>query len=303
MGQGSYTAADWTKLKASRAISDSSSVEAIFKTKSLKDVYNPAFINMRESCDSEDSPESTPIILAFDDTGSMGYLAKEIAVNALNKTITDLYEKQPITNPHIMCATFGNYGDQAPLQVTQYEADIRVVEQLLDLWIEGRGHGYSGDTFVWYFAAKHTKIDCFDKRKKKGFLFTIGDDFCSRDLMMNETKSIFDDIVHNIYTPEQLICMASEKYEIFHILVKECKKGYYEKWKELLPGRVASIDNVKYLSDVISSIIRIASGEDKETVIEQAGEDAPYFRVALQDINIKHKKPLSWSSLFDMFKR
>ena len=79
MGHGSYKATDWAKLKQSRGITGSSNVQQLFRGNTIKDKYNPKFIEMRESRDSEDSPLSTPIIIGFDVTGSMGYLAEEIA--------------------------------------------------------------------------------------------------------------------------------------------------------------------------------------------------------------------------------
>ena len=148
MGRGSYKASDWAKLKDSRKISTSSNVEQIFSGNTVQDKYNPKFINMRESCDSEDSPLSTPIIIGFDVTGSMGYLAAEIAKNSLNKTITQLYEKQPVTNPHVMCAAVTEPIADDGLQVTQFEADIRVIEQLLDLKVCFGGNWYSYDSLV-----------------------------------------------------------------------------------------------------------------------------------------------------------
>ena len=64
MGYGSYRASDWAKLKNSRGISNSSSAGDIFADE-FKDVYDPRFIEKRESRDSDDSPESTPIILGL----------------------------------------------------------------------------------------------------------------------------------------------------------------------------------------------------------------------------------------------
>ena len=88
MGYGSYDASDWNKLKNSRGMNAQSSAQDIFKGNEFQEKYLPVFIDKRESCDSEDSPLSTPIIIGFDVTGSMGYLAAEIAKNSLNKTIT-----------------------------------------------------------------------------------------------------------------------------------------------------------------------------------------------------------------------
>ena len=221
MGRGSYKASDWAKLKDSRKISTSSNVEQIFSGNTVQDKYNPKFINMRESCDSEDSPLSTPIIIGFDVTGSMGYLAAEIAKNSLNKTITQLYEKQPVTNPHVMCAAVTEPIADDGLQVTQFEADIRVIEQLLDLKVGFGGNWYSYDSLVWYFAAKHTSIDSFNKRNKKGFLFFIGDEICGETkgetLKATEIKNVFNDVSEDLPL-RKVLEMAQEKYEVFHIV-------------------------------------------------------------------------------------
>lgn len=278
MGYGSYQATDWQKLKQSRGINASSEVKDMF-AKSAKDKYLPKYFDKRESFDSVDSPDSTPIIIAFDDTASMGYLAKEIATNALNKTILEIYDKKPVTNPHVCCAAFGNNTDNAPLQVTQFEADVRVAEQLFDMYIEQGGNGYSGDPYVWYFAAKHTKIDSYEKRNKKGFLFTIGDDFCKNSVIKGmekwELKEIFgDDVKEDLITPEQAYEMACEKYNVFHIIVKPLclPKRAMENWETIAPGHTAIIymqEHVSYIPEIIISIMQLVNGANKEDVLAQ----------------------------------
>lgn len=296
MGYGSYKAADWAKLKNSRGINSGSTATNLFKGE-LKDIYNPLYINMRESRDSNDSPESTPIIIGFDVTGSMGYLAEEIAKNSLNKTITEIYDKQPVTNPHVMCAAFTSpvQGNQnGALQVTQFEADIRVVEQLLDLMVNFGGNRYSYDDLVWYFAAKHTDIDCYNKRGKKGFLICIGDEVCGFDdgdfLSGDQIKKIFgDDVPEGHYKTEDILSEASEKYEIFHIITDMGYRTERAKasWNNLMKGRVAVIrqDDIKYLSEVITSIMQLALGKDRKSVILQWPEEAqPIVAEAIKTI-------------------
>ncbi|MCR4558255.1 MAG: hypothetical protein K5779_10590 [Saccharofermentans sp.] len=276
MGFGSYRSSDWTKLKNSRGINSSASVQQIFKNKQMDPKYDPKNINIRESRDSADSPESTPIIIAFDDTGSMGYLAQEIAQNSLNKTVTEIYDKNPVTNPHVMCAAFGNAGDVAPLQVTQFEADIKIVEQLLDLWIPLRGMGDSGDPLIWYFAAKHTSIDSFEKRGKKGFLFTIGDDTIKKSLFNHYFEEIFHDKIDTGYLePSDILDMAKEKYHVFHIITKPLRNDVQEKWLKLLPNGTATVDaaNVKNLYMVIISIMQLVNGQDRTSIINQWPEE------------------------------
>lgn len=290
MGYGSYKSTDWDKLRTSRGINQASNVNEIFKNQELKPQYDPSKINVRESRDSADSPESTPIIISFDDTGSMGYLAQEIAQNSLNKTVTEIYDKNPVTNPHIMCAAYGNAGDIAPLQVTQFEADIKIVEQLLDLWIVRRGRGDSGDPLIWYFAAKHTSIDSWEKRGKKGFLFTIGDDTIKGPIDKYYFAEIFgDEDVTRDLTPEELLEMASEKYHVFHIITKPLNQSVYKYWRMLLPDSTALVEaaDVKNLYMVIISLMQLVNGQDKESVINQwPGDARDGIRKALEDIRI-----------------
>ena len=290
MGYGSYKAKDWDKLRNSRGINSSSSVNDIFRNKEVDPKYNPRNINVRESRDSADSPESTPIIIGFDDTGSMGYLAQEIAQNSLNKTVTEIYDKNPVTNPHVMCAAYGNAGDVGPLQVTQFEADIKIVEQLLDLWIPLRGMGDSGDPLLWYFAAKHTSIDSWEKRGKKGFLFTIGDDTIKRSIFNDKISDIFGDSINKLYMePEEFLEMAQEKYHVFHIITKPLRADVLEKWLDLLPDSTAIVDeaNVKNLYMVIISIMQLVNGQDRKEILKQWPANAQKgIEDALKFINV-----------------
>ena len=290
MGRGFYSSSDWNKLRNSRGMNNARSVEQIFTSKQVDPKYDPKNINMRESRDSEDSPESTPIIIAFDDTGSMGYLATEIAQNSLNKTITEIYDKKPVTNPHVMCAAFGNAGDIGALQVSQFEADIRIVEQLLDFWMVLRGCGDSGDPLVWYFAAKHTSIDSYEKRGKKGFLFTIGDDYIKQDINRYNITEIFGDTdISKNLTEEDALAMAREKYHVFHIITKPLNSTVTEKWFSLLPDGTALVDekNVKNLYMVIISIMQLVKGQDREEIINQWPKEARYgIREAIKRIRV-----------------
>ena len=276
MGYGSYTAADWSKLQSSRNITCTSSASELFKQRQSIDKFNPKFINMRESCDSDDSPESTPVIIGFDVTGSMGYLAEEIASNALNETILHMMDKQPVSNPHVLVAAIGDSkSDAAPLQVTQFEADIRIVEQLLDLYLEGRGGGNGGESYhlAWYFADKHTKTDAYTKRQAKGFLFTVGDEPCHLNLTSDEIARVFGDKAPNMSSTD-LYKAVSEKYETFHIIMSGRGRNIAEvqgNWESIIGKRYAILpaDRVDCLSEVITTIMQVAQGADLNQVLNQ----------------------------------
>lgn len=276
MGHGSYQSKDWDNLRAARNINSQSTVQDLYKSRQMKDHLNPYGVKYRESCDSMDNPASTAIIFGLDVTGSMGYLSEEIAKGALNRTMLEIYDKVPVTNPHIMFQAIGDSKtDEAPLQTTQFEADIRIAEQLLDVYFEGRGGGNGGESYLlsWYFAAKHTKIDCFNKRKEKGFLFTIGDECCHDSLSPQEIQRVFGDHDH-AYSARELYKEASQKYEIFHIVMKAGAYKYQhsgEAWRELIGSRTVELDpaDLDVLPEIFVSLMQYAKGADIADITAQ----------------------------------
>lgn len=290
MGRGYYTSADWSKLKASAKISDSSSTSQIFKKTSMDERFDPKFINVREARDSEDHPDTTPIIIGLDVTGSMGYLSTQIAKESLNETMLKLYSTGVVPGPQLMFAAVGDVVDKAPLQVTQFESDVRIGEQLLDLWLEGRGGDMPEDyELLWYFAANHTKIDSFEKRNKKGFLITIGDADIHTTVNGSDIERLFGDPNKN-YTSKAILAEAEKKYHVFHINIG---MNTPKEFGKLLPGHVANIgrNEINFLPQVIISILQCTYGEDKQKAISQWEPYAwPVVKNALSSLSFNQKK-------------
>lgn len=248
MGCGSYTASDWSRLKETRSI-DRSSVNELFKNKTLLDKFNPRFISMRESRDNDEHPNSTPIAIGVDVTGSMGYLSEEIIKNSLNELMKKLYASNVIPDPQLMFAAIGDVVDDAPLQVTQFESDIRIAEQLLELWLEGRGgDGPEDYALFWYFLANHTETDSMKKRNNKGFAFTIGDAPNHPDLKAEDILNVFGD-QHKTLTIDDAVAECEEKYNLFHIMIGGTSA--------VIPGRTIFISrtDLKYLPEIIITAI------------------------------------------------
>ena len=266
MGRGSYTASDWDKLRTTRGITSAATADNLFRNNRMLDKYNPRFINMRESRDNDEHPHSTPIAIGVDVTGSMGYLSEQIVKNSLNELMKKLYASNVIPDPQLMFGAIGDAkSDMAPLQVTQFESDIRIAEQLMELWIEGAGGDSPEDyQLLWYFLAKHTDIDCFNKRGKKGFCFTIGDAAFHDSVTGGNIKAIFNDDA-KLYRTSELAKMASEKYELFHIDLNAGKMSA----SKYIPGRVISVSpsEVKYLPEIIIAAIQLISGKNNDDIL------------------------------------
>lgn len=285
MGYGSYSASDWAKLKNSRQLSGNQRVEEVFTRKSCDPKYDPKFIGTRECFDSEDHPNSTPIVVGLDVTGSMGYLAVKVATGALNELITKLYSTGAVEDPALMCAAYGDIMDVSPLQVTQFESDIRIAQQLLDIYFENGGNGEVVPTCLWEFLACHTNIDAVNKRHEKGFVFTIGDDARIRENNVDQTIARIIGDTTSYGTREAVLSDVQQKFHVFHIMIGRRNTSN----DSLLPGHTVNIsrDEIDNIPEIIISTIQMQKGKKLDEVLEQWEElKRPSIRAALSQIAI-----------------
>ena len=285
MGTGRWSERDWREY-SQRNISGREKVEDIYTSRSLNPDLDPRGITYRESCDSIDNPNATPIIIGLDVTGSMGFILDNMARMGLRDLATEIYNKKPINDPHLMFMGIGDVKcDSAPLQVTQFEADIRIAEALTKIYLEkgGGGNDCESYTLPWWFAAMHTKCDNYIKRGKKGFLFTIGDECPPEDLSSYEIERVLGyKPQFNTISTRELFRLVSEQYEVFHIVIEEgsyCR--YYPEralnsWRSILGERVLSLKNHKDLANLIVEVLQKFNGRDylyKNNEAERYHED------------------------------
>jgi len=292
MGYGSYSASDWQKLKSSRKLSNGQRVEEVFTRKECNPKMNPKFIGCRECFDSEEHPNTTPIVVGLDVTGSMGYLAVELATGALNELITKLYSTGAVADPALMCAAYGDFQDASPLQVTQFESDIRIAEQLLDIYFENHGSGQVVPTCLWEFLSRHTNIDAVKKRQQKGFLFTIGDMAEIRSDLVGETiaRVIGDDIGTTV-TKEDLLNEVKQSFHVFHIMIG----GDSQENEKLLPGHciVLARQDISCLPEIIISAIQLQKGAALEEVLGRWDEiNRPVISAALAQLSLQRDEDI-----------
>ena len=290
MGSGSWTSKDWGTYTASRGYTATSTARDFYKSSSMKDDFNPKGIKFRESCDSDEHPNSTPIILGLDVTGSMSSVL-EIVSKKLNTLITEIFERKPVEDPQIMFAAFGDaVYDDSPLQVTQFESDIRIAEQLNDIYFERGGGGNGGESYAlpWYFAARHTKIDSYDKHGKKGFLFTIGDECCLPTLTKDQIKEFIGDDVQADISAEEILTEVSRKYEVYHLIVDPvCYQNPEAEWKILLGKNCINVEEIDKIPEIIVSILELHAGKTAEEVADSwDGSTSVVVKNAIKDLAV-----------------
>lgn len=266
MGHGNWSRADWDSY-ANESVYGRSRDE-LFGARGMKPGYDPAYIAARESRDSEENPQATPIIIGVDVTGSMGLLAEELVVRGLNETFTALIDRKPVSDPHVMAMAIGDATcDRAPLQVTQFEADLRIVEQLRDLWLEGGGGGNRGESYclAHAFAGLKTVHDAKAKRGKRGFLFTVGDEPVLDGVTRDQLARVMGIDARGGLTGRQAVRLASEAYEVFHIIVdgsyaRNNLREVRRSWEAILPERVIHLRDPAKLAETIVATIEAAQG-------------------------------------------
>lgn len=255
MGHGSWSTSDWSSYSATTR---SLSRERIFSS-SMKDSMNPEKIQLRESRDSTDNPRSTPITVALDVTGSMGFIAEQIAKDGLGKLFEKILGEKPVTDPHLMFMGIGDaYTDSAPLQVSQFEADIRIADQLRDLWLEGCGGGNYHESYhlAWWWVANRCQLD-INARGGKGWIFTIGDEYPADTLSKSQKERIFGGYHERDETLAEILSAAQEKCHVYHIVATEGSfarrhgPDVISSWRKLLGENVLVMDDHTTLPDLI----------------------------------------------------
>lgn len=268
-------------------VTHAKSASQVFKETRMREEFNPAMIKLpREACDSAESPHSRGIILAEDVTGSMGSFILSLIQKEFPSLITQLYDTASF-NPHIMFMGVGDVaaGDRAPLQVTQFETDLRMLEQLEKIWLEGRGGANNYESYIlpWYFAGKHIKMDCWEKRREKGFLFTFGDEEPTPSLTKREIKKVFGDndtLQQSVITAEDCLELASEKFYCYHIILhgshyRYSGKTVVRKWRDLMGDYVCDLSDHHYLPELVSTIVSMYEGLSLSEALERIqGADA-----------------------------
>ena len=274
MGSSRWSPDDWDSY--AKVNTKGKDRTTVFASRSLKADLNPKNITVRESVDSDANPHSTPIIVALDVTGSMGRIPHELIQGNLGTLMDEVLKRKPVSDPHLMFMGVGDVSyDSAPLQVTQFEADIRIAEQLREIYLEGGGGGNSHESYnlPWYFAAKKTSIDSVAKRNKKGYLFTIGDEEVPATLTVSQQMTVFGESAERDLSNQELLEMAERNYHVFHIVVEQGShfRSHADRvmagWNDLLGQRVIRLSDYTRLAEVIVSTIQATEGADHDSVV------------------------------------
>ena len=221
----------------------------------------------RESRDSEEHPESTPIVIGFDVTGSMGD-NPQILQQALKGLFGMLVRKGVASDPQVAIAGYGDTEcDRVPLQLSQFESDNRIDDNLDNVFVERGGGGNRGEmsTALAWFVANHVETDAWQKRGKRGYMFLIGDE-CALPVSRGESHRFLGENQPHEITPEEAFAAAREKWDTYFLLVDNYAARFQHSRKKY--ARLLGEDHVIVLETTESAPAVIASviGMAEETV-------------------------------------
>lgn len=241
MGSGTYDSG----ARFARAASDgyhTKSRQETFRQSDVHESLSPRKLVKRECFDSPAHPASLPVIIGLDVTGSMGHIPHNLIKDGLPTMMTTLIGSGLPDAAVCFLAIGDHLRDSGPLQVGQFESgDLELDKCLLNTWIEEGGGGNDGESYslAWLFAAKHTHTHAWEKRKQKGFLFTIGDEPFHPTLDKGNLQRIFDTPFEANLSSVELLEKARERYEVFHILIGD--EYDHSRWNEALGKNVLKI--------------------------------------------------------------
>jgi len=296
MGGGSYSSTSWDTFSDSRGYHDPhTTVDHIYSSRSINPDLDPKKFKFRESVDSADNPESTPVIIALDVTGSMTPVLDSIARKGLKTICEEIYDRKPITNPHICTLGIGDVEcDSAPLQATQFEADIRIFKQLEEIWLERGGGGNYHESYIlaWYFAMHRVASDSFRKRGRKGFIFTIGDEEITPSISSNHLSDHLGDSCEG-FSAQSMFDLTFPEWEIFHIIVKEGSHAsrnldkVVQSWTKVLGQRAVQLSDHTKVGELVVSLMEMTTGKSAPEVVDSwDGDTSVILRDSIKDITI-----------------
>ena len=244
---------------------------AVFKMTAINNAMSPKGVKIRESRDSEEHPNSIAIIVALDETGSMGTVPHHLVQEGL-PNLMDRILKAGVADPQVLFLGIGDHEcDRAPLQVSQFESSDELLDKwLTSVYLEGLGGGNEGESYAlaWYFAGRHTSIDCHEKRGIKGILFTIGDEPVLQDYPARVLQNLMGEGQYSDETAQTLLAKAREKYNCFHVHIAETGAGSMRStvdgWKQLMgPDHLLVAKSHKDVPELIAEAILKTLGKTK----------------------------------------
>lgn len=243
--------------------------EEVFRQQTCHPDMSPLGLTYRESRDSSNHPNSNAIFVALDETGSMKDIPHMLATEEFPHFMALVEEGDFIDSPQVLFSALGdaeaNGGSEiAPFQIGQFESDGRKMDHwLTKIHLEGKGGGNGGESYdlAIYAAARHTVMDCYEKRGRKGYLFVTGDEPHLGRCKASVVKRVFGTDIGTDIPMAKLVTEAGKKFHIFFLIPDQQRRTNCERpWRDVLGDNVICMEDPKDTCAVMATLIGLTEG-------------------------------------------
>jgi hypothetical protein len=256
---------------------------------------DPRGVNVRESRDSAEHSQSLAIAVLFDVTGSMRGVPRALQAK-LPQLLGLLLRKGYVAHPQIMFGAIGDATcDRAPLQVGQFESDNRMDDDLSHILLEGGGGGQKTESYelAMYFMARHTAVDCYQKRGRRGYLFIIGDEMAYPRVKAGEVRKVVGGGLQADLPLAAIVAEVTRTWDTYYVLPSAASYAGDNEvlsfWRGLLGQNVIELADTDAVCEVIALTIGLGEGavglDEGLADLRDVGSDAgPAVSLALAGI-------------------
>lgn len=234
---------------------------------------------IRECRDSETHPESNAVACFFDVTGSQEEVPRELEAN-LRDLMGYFLRSGYLSDVAVFFGAVGDSTcDKVPLQVGQFEPGAEELMNFFQrVYLEGGGGGQNTESYqnAIYFMARHTALDCLEKRGKKGYLFITGDELPYDVVNPEEIKELMGGTGPEAPIPtSKIVKEAQEKYIVFFIIPLLTSGGsdrrIWSAWQSLLgKEHVLGMERTEQICELVGTTVGVCEGK---LTVEQATEN------------------------------
>ncbi|WP_329257504.1 hypothetical protein OG417_18950 [Actinoallomurus sp. NBC_01490] len=225
---------------------------------------DPYGVTVRESRDSDEHPESLALAVLFDVTGSMLTVPRTLQ-SKLPDLLGLLMRKGYVEHPQILFGAVGDATcDRAPLQVGQFESDNRMEDDLGKILLEGGGGGQMTESYelAMYFMARHTAMDCLEKRGRRGYLFLIGDELAYPKVKAREIGRVIGGEPGEDVPLASIIAELKRRFEVYFIIPEGASHSrdgrLLDFWRGHLGQNVIRLDDLDAVCETIALTVGLA---------------------------------------------
>lgn len=220
----------------------------------------------------------TPIVVALDVTRSRGDDTKLI-YQKLPELMGQIELHGYVAGPGIsVCAIGDANSDRAPLQVSQFEADNRIDENLERIWIEEGGGGTGQESYelaAWFYA----RTNCVRLGKgegKKGYFFFTGDEGFYPKLDKTHVRRVIGDDLAEDLPAAEAFRRLQEKFHAFLIYPRKSMEERKANIDAEIKARVTQAGGMYDNVDIRASLLWNNRNDLDLHVVPPSGEEVFY---------------------------